>query len=69
MDDSYDEKPDREKNYKHSAKIENILKVWRIKKLLMEGQIMTVFKSPAVSKVTHLVIVTKLKTTYCSTTI
>lgn len=46
----------------------NILKVWRIKKLLIERRITTVFKS-LVFKATHLVIVLKLKTTYCSTTI
>ena len=39
--------------------MENILKLWRIRQFTLEGWI-TVFKSLAVSKVIHLLLITKL---------
>ena len=48
------------KNFcKHIVKIENILKLWRMRQLTLEGRIM-IFKSLAVSKVLHLLLNTKL---------
>ena len=43
----------------HIVKIENILKLWRMRQLTLEGRI-TVFKSLAISKVIHLLLITKL---------
>ena len=45
--------------WEHIVKIENILKLLRMRQLILEGRI-TVFKSLAVSKVTHLLLITKL---------
>ena len=44
---------------KHIVKIENILKLWRMRQLTLEGRI-TVFKSLAVSKVIHLLLITAI---------
>ena len=44
---------------KHIVKIDNILRLWRMRQLTLEGRI-TVFKSLTVSKVIHLLPVTKL---------
>ena len=41
---------------KYIAKIENVLKLWRARNLSLEGKI-TVFKSLALSKITHLALV------------
>ena len=41
-------------------KIENILKLWYMRQLTLEGRI-TVFKSSAVSKVIHLLLISKLQ--------
>ena len=41
------------------VKIENILKLWRMRQLTLEGRI-TLFKSLAVSKIIHLSLITKL---------
>ena len=43
----------------HIVKIENILRLWRMRQLILEGRIM-VFKSLAVSKVIHLLLITKI---------
>ena len=43
----------------HVVKIENILKLWRTRQLTLEGRI-TVFKFVAISKVIHLLLITKL---------
>ena len=43
----------------HIVKIESILKLWRMRQLTLEGRI-TVFKSLAISKVIHLLLITKL---------
>ena len=40
-------------------KIENILKLWRMRQLTLEGRV-AVFKSSAVSKGIHLLLITKL---------
>ena len=51
---------EQDKNfYEHIVKIENILKLWRMRQLTLEGRI-KVFKSLAVSKVIHLLLITKL---------
>ena len=45
---------ENDKNFKkHTAKIDNALKLWRARNLSLEGKI-TVFKSLALSKITHL---------------
>lgn len=47
-----------EKNFiMHVKKIENILRIWRMRNLTLQGKI-TVFKSLAISKVVHLALVT-----------
>ena len=40
-------------------KIENVLKIWRIRTLIVQGKI-TIFKTLAISKVIHLVLVTNI---------
>ena len=51
---------EQDKNFcEHIVKIENILKLWRMRQLTLEGRI-KVFKSLAVSKVIHLLLITKL---------
>ena len=57
---SYNKNLEQDKNFSdHIIKIENILKVWRMRQLTLEGRI-TVFKSLAISKVIHLLMITKL---------
>ena len=56
---SYNKNLEQDKNFcKHIVKIENILKLWRMRQLTLEGRI-TVFKSLTVS-VIHLLLITKL---------
>ena len=51
---------ENDKNFKkHIAKIENVLKLWRSRTLSLEG-IIKVFKSLALSKITHLALNTSL---------
>ena len=46
----YNKQLENDKNFKkHTAKIENVLKLWRARNLSLEGKI-TVFKSLALSK-------------------
>ena len=40
-------------------KIENVLKIWRIRNLTVQGKI-TIFKTLAISKVIHLALVTNV---------
>ena len=57
---SYSKNLEQDKNVcKYFVKIENISKLWRMRQLILEGRI-TVFKSLAVSKVIHLLLITKL---------
>ena len=54
---SYNKKIEDEENFiKLIKKIENILKIWRIRNLIVQGKI-TIFKTLAISKVIHLVLV------------
>ena len=54
---SYNKQPENDENFKkYIAKIENMLKLWRTRNLSLEGKI-TVFKSLALSKITHLALV------------
>ena len=54
---SYNKQLEYDKNFeKYIAKIENVLKLWRARNLSLEGKI-TVFKSLALSKINHLVLV------------
>ena len=50
--------PDK-KFSEHAVKIESILRLWHMRQLTLEGRI-TVFKSLAISKVIHLLLITKL---------
>ena len=51
---SYNKQLENDENFKkYTAKIENVLKPWRARNLSLEGKI-TVFKSLALSKITHL---------------
>ena len=57
---SYNKKLEQEENFiSHITKIENILKIWRMRKLTIEGKI-TVFKSLAISKIIHLALITSV---------
>ena len=57
---SYNENLEQDKKCsEHILKIESILKLWRMRQLTLEGRI-TVFKSLAISKVVHLLLITKL---------
>ena len=57
---SYNKNLEQNKNFcKHFIKIENILKLCRMRQLTLKVRI-TVFKSLAVSKVTYLLLITKL---------
>ena len=57
---SYNKNLEQDKYFsKHILKIESILKLWRMRQLTLEGRI-TVFKSRAISKVVHLLLITKL---------
>ena len=54
---SYDKQLESGENFKkYIGKIENVLKLWRARKLSLKGKI-TVFKSLALSKTTHLALV------------
>ena len=60
---SYNKKRELEKNFlNHIAKIQNILKLWKLRNLTIEGRIV-VFKSLAISKLIHLALVTEIPTT------
>ena len=49
---SYDKKIENEENFiKLIKKIENVLKIWRIRNLTVQGQI-TIFKTLAIFKIT-----------------
>ena len=55
---SYNKKIENEENFiKLIKKIENVLKIWRIRNLTVQGKI-TIFKTLAISKVIHLALVT-----------
>ena len=57
---SYNKNLEQDKNFSdHIIKIENILKVWRMRQLTLEGRI-TVFKSLAISKNINILLTTKL---------
>ena len=52
----YNKKIQQEKNFRsHITKIENVLKIWKIRQFTLEGGI-TIFKSLATSKIKHLVL-------------
>ena len=54
---SYNKRLQNEENFrKYIGKIENVLKLWRARNLSLEGK-STVFKSLALSKITHLALV------------
>ena len=56
----YNKNLEQDKKFsEHILKIESILKLWRMRQLTLEGRI-TVFKSLAISKVVHLLLITKL---------
>ena len=57
---SYNKNLEQDKNLcEHTVKIENILKLWCMRQSTLEGRI-KVFKSLSVSKVIHLLLITKL---------
>ena len=57
---SYNKKIETEENFiKLIKKIENVLKIWRIRNLTVQGKI-TIFKTLAISKVIHLALVTNI---------
>ena len=57
---SYNKNLEQDKKFSdYILKIESILKLWRMRQLTLEGRI-TVFKSLAISKVVHLLLITKL---------
>ena len=57
---SYNKKIENEENLLSLLKkIENVLKIWRIRTLIVQGKI-TIFKTLAISKVIHLVLVTNI---------
>ena len=57
---SYNKKIENEENFiKLIKKIENVLKIWRIRNLTVQGKI-TIFKTLAISKVIHLALVTNI---------
>ena len=57
---SYNKNCEEDNNFsEHIVKIENTLKLWRMKQLTLEGTIM-VFKFLAISEVIHLLLITKL---------
>ena len=59
---SCNKKLEQEKNFlNHIVKIQNILKLWKLRNLTIEGRIV-VFKSLAISKLIHLVLVTEIPT-------
>ena len=59
---SYNKKLEQEKNFLNRiVKIQNILKLWKLRNLFIEGRII-VFKSLAISKLIHLALVTEIPT-------
>ena len=57
---SYNKEVENEKNFmNHIKQIQNILKTWRMRDLSLEGKV-TIFKSLAISKIVHLVLVTNI---------
>ena len=57
---SYNKNLQQDKNFcEHIIKVENILKLWCMRQLTLEGRI-TIFKSLAFFKVIHLLLITKL---------
>ena len=57
---SYNKTIQQEKNfYHHITQIQNVLKVWRMRDLSIEGKIV-VFKSLAISKIIHLALITTI---------
>ena len=55
---SYNKKIENEDNFiKFIKKIENVLKIWRLRNLTVQGKI-TIFKTLTISKVIHLALVT-----------
>ena len=60
---SYNKKLEQEKILlNHNAKIQNILKLWKLRNLTIEGRIV-VFKSLAISKLIHLALISEIPTT------
>ena len=58
---SYNKNLEQDKKFfEHILKIESILKLWCMRLLTLEGRI-TVFKSLAISKVIHLLLITKIR--------
>ena len=56
----YNKNVEQDKNFfEHVVNIENILKLWGMRQLTLEGRI-TVFKPLAASKLIHLLLITKL---------
>ena len=60
---SYNKKLEQEKNFlNHIVKIQNILKLWKLRNLTIERRIV-VFKSLEISKSIYLALVTEIRTT------
>ena len=58
---SYNKKIENEENFiKFIKKIENVFKIWRVRNLTVQGKI-TIFKTLAISNVTHLALVTNIR--------
>ena len=58
---SYNKNIEQDKNFsEHILNIESILKLWRMRRLTLEGR-NAVFKSSAISTVIHLLLITKLR--------
>ena len=57
---SYNKSLEQENDFfNHTVKIQNILKIWKLRDLSIEGRII-VFKSLAISKLTHLALATEI---------
>ena len=57
---SYNDKIENEENFiRLIKKIENVLKIWRTRNLIVQGKI-TIFKTLAILKVIHLALVTNV---------
>ena len=57
---SYNKKLEQEENFEcHILKIENVLKLWKMRDLSIEGKI-RIFKSLAISKILHLGLITSV---------
>ena len=60
---SYNKKIQDDLNFTKTIKnLRNVVKLWRMRKLTLEGKI-TVFKSLGISKIVHLAIITKVTNT------